>query len=155
MGSRNTSLKFEITPGALLPLTAIYAIAVVRFGARPGVIGATLFVLSLLAHEAGHVALAWIMDAHVKAIGFCAKGAYIRREDTHDFSEVLIAAAGPAVNLLLAAFLWNGQGVLSWLMQLNLILGLANLIPIKGTDGRRILQTLFPSFKPAAGASSL
>jgi Zn-dependent protease len=94
-----------------------------------------------------------MMDARVKAIGFCAKGVYIRRELTHDFSDALIAGAGPAVNLLLAAFLWRDPGVLSWLMQLNLILGIANLIPIKGTDGRRILETLVPSFKPAVRPS--
>jgi Zn-dependent protease len=143
-----SGLKFEFTQGALLPAAAIYAIAIVRFGIRPGVIGGTLFVLSLVDHEAGHILLAWMMGARVKSLGFCAKGVYLRREPTNDFSEVLIATAGPAVNLLLAAFFWNGQGVLSWLMQLNLILGIANLVPIKGTDGRRILQTLFPAFNP-------
>jgi hypothetical protein len=49
MTTQATRLKFELTWGALLPITAIYAIATLRFGVRPGVIGATLFVLSLLA----------------------------------------------------------------------------------------------------------
>lgn len=153
MATQAARLKIEFTPGALLPLTAIYAIAALRFGLRPGVIGATLFIASLLAHEAGHIVLAWMMDARVKSLGFCARGVYIRREPTHDFSDALIAAAGPAVNLLIAAFLWHNPGVLSWLMQLNLILGIGNLVPIKGTDGRRILETLVPSVKPLAKTS--
>ena len=57
---------------------------------------------------------------------------------------IAISAAGPTVNLLIAYFFhdFSGPGTLAWLSQMNAILFLINMVPIGGSDGKRILTTL-------------
>src|SRR4029453_10922967 len=101
-----------------------------------------LFVLSLLAHEAGHVLTALLTGTRLTAVGFCLWGAYTRRERAQGAAEILIAAAGPAVNLLLVALLFDADGLLGWVAQMNTALAIINLVPIGSSDGRRILSTI-------------
>jgi Zn-dependent protease len=71
------------------------------------------------------------------------KGAYIRRTDSQvAMTELVIASAGPAANLLLFLLLRSKYPVLSWVAELNLILAISNLLPIRGLDGHRILTSL-------------
>lgn len=63
---------------------------------------------------------------------------------------ILVAAAGPITNLLLASILvlaykLSGQTVLLYCVYFNLGLALFNLLPIPPLDGSRILVGLLPS----------
>ena len=62
--------------------------------------------------------------------------------------EILVAAAGPFVNLLSALIIWPLHvGALSFFRFFtlaSLFLGLLNLLPVSGFDGGRILSCLFP-----------
>jgi Zn-dependent protease len=52
---------------------------------------------------------------------------------------VIVSAAGPLVNLVLAALAWHDLRAFAFA---NLVLGLANLVPTRNSDGRRILREL-------------
>jgi len=103
-------------------------------------INGTFCLLSLLAvglHELAHAAMARNLGLKVKRVGICWKGAYIVRESGTPMVNGCVALAGPLTNLALAiAFhrLWPGFA------ELNLVLGLFNLIPFKSSDGHRALQ---------------
>jgi Zn-dependent protease len=87
--------------------------------------------------------MAQALGVRVKAIGMCVKGAYIRRQRSLNASnELLIAASGPVANLILYLWFRDGEAVLRWTALMNLVLAGSNLIPISGTDGARILQSL-------------
>lgn len=105
-------------------------------------------VFAMIAHESGHYAAARLggMNAAPRIRwGFISVGYWIgsgeipyrlptRRE------AAVIAAAGPLVNLALFStavrFGWYDA------IPANMLLGLANLIPLPGTDGRAILRGL-------------
>ena len=136
-------------------------------------IDVSLSFVAVLVHELGHAAAAWRLGADVHSIvvvplelrfhprrlrtkwkaGKADLGGYVaysldriqaRRK------HMMIAAAGPAANLLLAL----GAGLiaerlglttlagtlLGALAMLSAGTGLANLIPFKGSDGRHLLQ---------------
>ena len=108
-----------------------------------GLLLGLLTVASLLLHELGHLLVAWASGVKVREIGLCLRGSYIQRERASTtFDEGAIALAGPLVNLLVAAALWGVPGVGHWLMIYNLILAVSNLVPLPGTDGRRVLVAL-------------
>jgi Zn-dependent protease len=136
-------------------------------------IDALLCFVAVLVHELGHAVAAWRLGAEVRSIvvlpfelrlrpsrlrvkwraGGGDLGGYVAY--TLDRIELgrkhmLIAAAGPAANLLLAvaAGVIAGQlGVealagtlLAALAMLSTGMALANLVPFKGSDGHHILQ---------------
>ena len=115
---------------------------------------ASLFVLvaCIGLHEAGHAAAAHALGFDVVEVRlglFDSATAYEADERTaHD--RVLCALAGPAASLSLAIVF----GVAAWvagpdpvsfpaqLAFLNLVVALANLVPLKGTDGWEIVAGL-------------
>lgn len=119
-------------------------------------IAAALFFLSILLHELGHSLVSQRCGIPVPRITLLFIGglAEISREPDDARSELKIAAAGPAVSLVLAAFFgalgWlsslagfaPGAQVLLWLGGINLILVLFNAIPGYPLDGGRILRAL-------------
>jgi Zn-dependent protease len=135
-------IRVEFRWGAILPMAALLLITIVRFGIRDGIAAAMLFFASLAVHEAGHAVAAALTDTEFSAVGFCFKGAYIRRKRAQGGTEVLISSAGPLVNILIALALVGSHGILSWLAQMNVILALVNLLPLAGSDGQRILAEI-------------
>ncbi len=103
--------------------------------------------LTLLIHEAGHLAAAMIMRMGVSYIGILPFGIAIRLKNEHTRptkQRILVAAAGPAASFLgsLAVILgkkWLGEQAFSFLFCANFCLGLFNLLPISSFDGGRIL----------------
>ncbi|HSK03029.1 MAG TPA: M50 family metallopeptidase [Kofleriaceae bacterium] len=100
-------------------------------------------------HELGHAFVARQLGVHIAGIelsflGGAAKMMNLPRTPRH---EILIAAAGPAVSLMLGgAFLGIG-GALGWpfiedLGKVNLLIAGFNLIPALPMDGGRILRAL-------------
>ena len=91
-------------------------------------------VSSLLLHEAGHLLAALAFGVKVRKVGITLHGPYIVREPGPAIANAIISAAGPGVNLAVAVFVWH-----SWPMLgiINLVLGIANLVPTPSSDGRR------------------
>lgn len=132
-----------------LSFLLLLALVFVAFGGLWGVLLMTLVFGSVLLHELGHAVVARRLGVQVAGIelsffGGAAKMIQLPRTATH---EVLIAAAGPAVSLVLAG-LGLGVGALThsaffaWLGWTNLIIAAFNLIPALPMDGGRILRAL-------------
>jgi Zn-dependent protease len=136
-------VRWEFSFGAAALIAMILLIGILRFGLAAGTLGAFLFLFSLFAHEAGHALMARAFRVPYSAVGICFKGVYLRRRCASGWGkESAIAFAGPLVNLILALCFWQAGTIGNWLGQINLFLFVFNLLPIRGTDGRRILIAL-------------
>lgn len=117
-------------------------------------LGVALFFVSVLAHELGHSLVAQREGIAVRSITLWLLGgvAELEREADTPGAEFRIAAAGPAVSLVLGvAFVGAGFGssalfgsnvvttMLVWLGVVNAALAVFNLIPAAPLDGGRIL----------------
>jgi len=122
-------------------------------------VGAALIVLlfgSVLLHELGHSLVARVYGVRTEDIVLTPIGGLARivNMPRSPRQEILIAAAGPAVSLLIAAVAWLGAPLLTalggrWfglalgqLVEVNVMLGLFNLIPALPLDGGRVLRGL-------------
>ena len=129
---------------------------------------AVVLLLSILLHELAHSAVAIAFGGRVHSITLQVLGgcAMVTRMPEKDWQEALMAFAGPACSLLLAAIGWVLADVFatrlldpytgivyvqenlffSVLAGLNLGLGCFNLIPAFPMDGGRILRSLLQVF---------
>lgn len=144
-----------------------------RAGLRLVALLTALFAFVLL-HELGHSLVARRFGVTVRAItllpigGLAATDSLPRRPS----QEILIALAGPAVNLVLAALLGLAMlalglplvldldlrgpgGILSYLILGNLVLALFNLTPAFPLDGGRVLRALLALRLPYLRATRL
>jgi Zn-dependent protease len=132
-----------------LSFLLLLALVFVAFGGAIGVALVLLVFASVLLHELGHAVVARKLGVHVAGIelsffGGAAKMVQLPRTATH---EALIAAAGPAVSVVLGV-VGLGLGtlthstLLSWLGYTNFIIAAFNLIPALPMDGGRILRAL-------------
>ena len=119
--------------------------------------GVGLFFASILAHELGHSLVAQSEGIRVRAITLWLLGgvAELEKEADNPGAEFRIAAAGPAVSLMLG-LLFGGSALaynavfgsslivtmLAWLGIVNAILAAFNLIPASPLDGGRILTAV-------------
>ena len=99
-------------------------------------------LVSALLHELGHYGTAYALGVGVERITVYPFGADMRLSSALRSyrTDLLIAAAGAAVNLLLA-----GVGCVTgneMLIACNLLLGAVNLLPVEGLDGGAILIAL-------------
>lgn len=158
-----------------LTFVLILVLAALQWGRPHGSAGAVFGVVLMLAlfacvtlHELGHSLMAQRFGVPVREIVLLPLGgvAVLGKNPDRPLHELLIAIAGPAVNVVIAALLlpltgaavsWSGlepQGLLSgaagpslatflvWLLQANVMLVLFNLIPAFPLDGGRILRAL-------------
>ena len=100
--------------------------------------GALFCLLAMAMHEGGHIVAALALGVKVKSIGFCWKGIYLVREAGSPVKNVLVSLAGPLANFVLMLF-WHHLPIF---VLANFCCGLANLLPIRGSDGDRILTCL-------------
>lgn len=105
-----------------------------------GLLGLTL--LAALAHEVGHLLALKVVGGRVTSFSLGVLGAAMGT-DSAALSyrrEMLVVAAGPAMNLILAAAAsgWGGANPL-W-VGINLVLCLFNLLPVRPLDGGRLLE---------------
>jgi Zn-dependent protease len=132
-----------------LSFLLLLALVFFAFGGAFGVSLVLLVFGSVLLHELGHAVVARKLGVHVAGIelsffGGAAKMVQMPRTATH---ELLIAAAGPAVSLVLGG-LGLGLGAVthselfSWLGWTNLVIAAFNMIPALPMDGGRILRAL-------------
>jgi Zn-dependent protease len=120
-----------------------------------GAIAAVLLIASLTAHELGHALLARRRGVTVEGIRLWLFGgvAQMSGDWVTGRTEMLVAAIGPAVTLVLAGFFVGFSWLLvqigapplvvvvaEWLAAVNLLLLVFNLIPAFPLDGGRILR---------------
>jgi Zn-dependent protease len=135
----------EINLSFLLLLGLVF----IAYGGLAGVMVVGLAFASVVLHELGHALVARKLGVHVSGIelsffGGAAKMVQMPRSANH---EIAIAAAGPAVSLMLAgvglglgvALHSSFLGMIGWI---NLVLAGFNLIPALPMDGGRILRAL-------------
>ena len=114
---------------------------------------ALLFFAAMVLHELGHSVVARYFDIPVRGITLFLLGAVAQttRETRRPAHEFLMAAAGPAVSILVAGVfmvLWflTGRGasalapVWEWLWLTNVVVGLFNMMPAYPMDGGRVLR---------------
>jgi Zn-dependent protease len=122
-----------------------------------GTVAATLFFLSLLAHELAHAVVARHHGVQVEGITLWMLGgvAKLEGEPADPAADLRIAGVGPLVSLGLGvvfgalALLLGGLGitgigrsVVGWLALINLVLAAFNLVPAAPLDGGRLLRAV-------------
>ena len=118
---------------------ALLAVLLLLF---PTVLLLAVFSAALL-HELGHYATLRLIKGNVKQLTITLLGAEMTVEGQLSYpKEMALAAAGPAVNLLLAVLLshFGARWELCYLFGgVHLVLGLFNLLPIMPLDGGMLL----------------
>jgi Zn-dependent protease len=140
-------------------------------GALFGVLLMILLFVCVTLHELGHSIVAMRFGIPVREIFLLPLGgvALMSRNPTRPLHELLIAAAGPLVNVMIAAVLFaagaanglsvlDGRGLLAgdltpsfatlliWLLAANVSLVLFNLIPAFPLDGGRMFRAILALF---------
>lgn len=159
---RGTEIKVHIT---FLLLLGFYAYAYYQAGGPAAALDATLFLLALFAcvllHEFGHILMAGHFGVRTPDVILLPIGGVARLERVPEEprQELLIAAAGPVVTLLIAvalgsALLIAGQSVALFplsldtgafgarLLAANVWVLLFNLLPAFPMDGGRMFRAL-------------
>jgi len=109
-----------------------------------GVVAGLLVVACLFIHELAHAGTATLFNVPVHGIGIKFMGAYTHRKyASRPMHDVIIAAAGPASSFLLMFMSFFVPKVGVWLAEWNFGIVVLNLLPFAGTDGYRILKTIF------------
>lgn len=132
-----------------LSFLLLLGLVLIAFGGVAGVMLVLLVFGSVLLHELGHALVARQLGVHVAGIelsffGGAAKMVQLPKTANH---EVLIAAAGPAVSLVLGGLglglgTLTGVSLFAWLGWVNFVIAAFNLIPALPMDGGRILRAL-------------
>lgn len=130
-----------------LSFLLLLGIVFVAYGGLVGVMVVSLAFGFVLLHELGHAVVARKLRVNVSGIelGFLGGAAKMTNLPTTANTELLIAAAGPAVSLVLGgvglglAALFNSQ-LLALVGWINLVIAGFNLIPALPMDGGRILR---------------
>ncbi len=110
------------------------------------------FLLTLLLHELGHLAVLACFHRAIRGITLGAGGAKIETEGLSYRQEVLSAAAGPAANLLSAGLTLR---ILPVFALVSLALAAVNLLPLYPMDGGRILRASLLSRLPPERAGRI
>ena len=130
------STELRVTSGA-----AVLLVLALLWGAGPVM---PHVLVAALCHEAGHLAVLRWFRVPVEAIVVTPMGAVISAPLQEQLSyprELLAVLAGAAVNLLLAVVFARVSG--DYLFAgANFLLGVYNLLPIRGLDGGRALYLL-------------
>lgn len=104
----------------------------------PAINGILFGLLAMVLHELGHICVAQALGLKVKDIGLNWKGMYTVREAGPPEINLQVSLAGPLTNFALVA-LWSVSPVFGLA---NLVVGLCNVLPIPGSDGKRALNCL-------------
>ncbi|MAW61205.1 MAG: hypothetical protein CMJ94_10270 [Planctomycetes bacterium] len=151
-------------PVLVSPLVvALLAVILVQVAHRAGLAALgevtgwlALALASLLAHEFAHAWAARRLGVRVFDVRIGPLGGMARMEgvSTRPEIELRVAAAGPAVNLLLAGlFLLVPGHIGTGGTLINLVFGLGNLIPAFPLDGGRVLRAWLAMRAPLLAAT--
>jgi Zn-dependent protease len=114
-----------------------------------------------LIHEAGHLLAMTLCDVPVRCVMFYGAGICIdtknRREFLPPLTDIIILAAGAAVNFAVFAYftlLFESVSV-HLFGAVNLVIGLFNLLPLSQFDGGRIISAIIFAVCPQGKAEKL
>jgi stage IV sporulation protein FB len=147
-------------------------------GGTEAAIGGILFILALfacvIAHEFGHALAARRYGIHTPDITLLPIGGMARLERLPEkpSEEIVVALAGPAVNIVIALVLFGLLGArfdmnalatlddpqgsfLARLAAVNIFLVLFNMIPAFPMDGGRVLRAVLATFYPRSRATRI
>lgn len=110
------------------------------------------FLLALMLHELGHLAVLAYFHRPVRTIALGAGGAKIETEELSYRQEALSAAAGPAINLVSAGMTLRSCPAFALV---SLALAAVNLLPLYPMDGGRILRASLLSRLPPERAGRI
>ena len=110
-----------------------------------------LLLLSVLAlHEFGHALASLALGGREAVVSLSPAFGWASVEDFPDRREGVVALAGPAANLLLAAALALAGGRTDWglryaapldfVFTVSMVMGVVNLIPLRPADGGRAVS---------------
>jgi Zn-dependent protease/predicted transcriptional regulator len=117
-----------------------------------GLVASLLFFVSILLHELGHALVALRHGLRTRSITLFIFGgvAQLEKDPRDGRAEFWMAAAGPAVSLMLAGLFYvcatlpfvgpSAAAVAKYLALINLMLALFNLVPAFPMDGGRLLR---------------
>lgn len=102
---------------------------------------AMLCLLASFLHEGGHIAALFLMGYPPKevAVGVCGIRLIPHAHPLETRRQAVVLLAGPAVNLLLAAVLWQA-GCAPAAVAAHAVLGVFNLLPVEALDGGQVLR---------------
>ena len=136
---RSSDLTVRVRPSALL--TPAFFLLLTD---TPALLAA--LQLAAFLHELAHYAVLRLLGVHTACFTLTGLGASLYVPELHRLSygaELLSAAAGPLVNLLLWVVLsLTGRDELSLFAGAQMVLGVLNLLPVRPMDGGRILWLL-------------
>lgn len=105
-------------------------------------------MFSVFVHEVGHLFVMWLLNCAPKSIRLIPASVQITKGIGKRYqNDILIALAGPAVNILLFGTLYlnylvfKNQITLIYAL-INLIVALFNLLPVNGLDGGTVIFSL-------------
>lgn len=117
---------------------------------KTGLILPTL--VAVLLHETGHLFMMWVKGMSPKRIKLIPASVQITNSFSKCYrSDIAVALAGPAVNILFFGVLYynylcyHNTGTLYFAL-LNLLIGIYNLMPVKGLDGGTVLYCVLCNF---------
>jgi Zn-dependent protease len=130
-----------------LSFILLLGFVLLAYGGLPGLVIVGLAFGSVLLHELGHAVVARKLGVHVSGIelSFFGGAAKMTQMPRSASDEIAIAAAGPAVSLVLGG-LGVGLGILfqsqfiSMIGWINFVIAGFNMIPALPMDGGRILR---------------
>src|SRR5688572_20252605 len=151
----NTGIDPSVVAGGIMPLAL-------------GLAGALGLFTCVVLHELGHSITARRYGVNVRRITLWFLGGVAEFEEMprQRGAEAVVAIAGPIVSFALAAVFWGLTLVVPpaagavwlvcfYLMAVNLMLAIFNLIPAMPMDGGRILRSLLALKLPYAKATSI
>ena len=109
-------------------------------------------IICVLIHETGHILASYAFGVKIRSVNFNLYGARIELASSLSsyISEFLIAAAGPAANIVFGGifvFLQSSQNEgVSFFSLVNFSLALINMLPISNLDGGRMISCLTSQF---------
>lgn len=138
-----TSVRLRVTPGFWVTFALLLL-------AEEGHGLSLLFLLAGLCHELGHLLAARLLKLPVYALTLSAIGAELDISRNCSYGgELLLAAGGPLVNLLLTAICCRMPGETVHLFAgVNLLLACFNLLPVLPLDGGAVLELLSARLLP-------
>ena len=140
-------MKFKLFDTEIYISFLFFAVITIMLATdKTGYMLPSLFAIFL--HELGHLFMMWVVECAPKRIKLIPASVQISMSMSKCYrNDILIALSGPAVNMVLFFTLYfnylvyKKEAVLIYAL-LNLVIGLFNLMPVKGLDGGTVLFCL-------------